>query len=129
VVDLLGLEPFLMPDADQAQLIGINIVFDMLLNISLLVGITLTTPLFMAVGSLLTMPVSIFTDWLFHDYVLPISAFLGMLAIVVGFVLLNVAEVIIQKEGASKLPHSDSIAVKLCCGHWQRRPGEESVRA
>jgi len=67
---------------------GLDCVF----NIFLLLGIMLTSPLFISVGSLLTIPASIVADRIFHSFVLSPEALVGGGLIVLGFLGLNFAE-------------------------------------
>jgi solute carrier family 35 protein F3/4 len=67
---------------------------DALFNCLLILGIVISSPLFISVGSLLTIPASVVSDWLLHGTVLPILSYMGMLAIVVGFLLLTLSELL-----------------------------------
>jgi solute carrier family 35 protein F3/4 len=65
---------------------------DSLFNCLLILGIVISSPLFISVGSLLTIPASVVSDWLLHGTVLPLLSYLGMAAIIVGFLLLTLSE-------------------------------------
>lgn len=98
VLHYTGLEVFELPSSHVAVGLLINMTLDVTLNVALVVGIGFTSPLFMAVGAVLTMPISITADWLVNDYIMPMGAFFGVGGIVAGFILLNVAEYLIQRK-------------------------------
>jgi hypothetical protein len=54
---------------------------DSCFNVLLLIGIALTSPLFISVGCLLTIPLSIFADWWLHDALMTIGSMMGVLCI------------------------------------------------
>jgi hypothetical protein len=58
----------------------------------MLLGIAWSSPLFMTVGTLLTIPVSVLADKLVHDYVLTTGNYIGIVCIVVGFLGLTIAK-------------------------------------
>ncbi len=92
VVDLFGFEKFELPEGKALQGILITMALDPLFNLFLLLGITIASPLFISVGTLLTIPVSVATDYIIHGTVLPLLSYFGMLSIVAGFLLLSLSE-------------------------------------
>ena len=58
----------------------------------LLAAIALTSPTFVAMGTMLAVPTSIGGDFFFKGYVVPYVALLGILAIVGAFVILIFAD-------------------------------------
>lgn len=94
IVDKTGIESFELPHGKSLQGILITMGLDALFNCLLILGIVISSPLFISVGSLLTIPASVVSDWLLHGTVLPILSYMGMLAIVVGFLLLTLSELL-----------------------------------
>jgi len=65
---------------------------DTIFNVGFFIGIHLTSPLFMAVGTLLTIPLSVVVDKFWHNIDLPWTSFIGMALVVIGFLGLNLSE-------------------------------------
>jgi drug/metabolite transporter (DMT)-like permease len=99
----LGWETFEFPTGKALELLFINGTLDCIFNVSLLIGIMCTSPLFMSVGSLLTIPASVFADFVGHQYVLPPLALVGVLLIIIGFLGLNIEHFPCLKRCNSKL--------------------------
>eukprot|EP01088_Endostelium_zonatum_P019277 TRINITY_DN6584_c0_g1_i1.p1 TRINITY_DN6584_c0_g1~~TRINITY_DN6584_c0_g1_i1.p1 ORF type:complete len:421 (-),score=66.98 TRINITY_DN6584_c0_g1_i1:68-1330(-) len=99
VVDVIGIEKFEVPHKQAVIEILLQGLMDSVYNILLLVGILFSSPLFISVGSLLTIPVSVVADYLLHDKLLHgWSNFLGILLIIIGFLGLNLLELFGKKE-------------------------------
>ena len=84
-----GIEPFELPSADKSRMLALNTFLDALYNLLLLVGILITSPLYMSLGSMLVVPATVAADWLLHGKVLPPQAGGGVFLILCGFVLLQ----------------------------------------
>jgi hypothetical protein len=69
-----------------------------MLNLCMLLGIAWSSPLFMTVGSLLTIPASIVADGIVHSYVLTLGNYIGIVLIIAGFLALTYA----QQRGEDK---------------------------
>ena len=90
ILHYVGVEPFELPPPPAQDGIAINIVLDIVLTAANFVGIAFTSPLFITVGSILTIPVSVLADKFVNNFLLPVWAFIGMALIMVGFLLLNI---------------------------------------
>ncbi len=80
-----------------------------LVDLLILVGMIWTSALFISTGCLLSMPISILSDMLIHNYLLPLPAFGGMLFVVLGFLLLSLSDILIDLRDKKKfyeMPHS-----------------------
>ena len=111
-----GWEPFQAPSWPQMEGIFINIFFDNVASMSLLLGISWTTPLFMGIGDLLDIPVSVLLDILIHHYLLPPLGFLGISGIVLGFFLLVIADSVLAKHRSP--PKGANFLVRLITWSW-----------
>ena len=69
-----------------------NMLIDACLNIFILIGISFSTPLFVSVGILLAIPVSVIVDIVFNGEEINYISFVGFAAIVFGFLLISFAE-------------------------------------
>ena len=78
ILDAAGIEKFEWPNHDVWMMLGINMSLDCCFNLLLLLGINMTSPLFISVGSLLTVPASILSDKIAHNYMFPPLAWVGM---------------------------------------------------
>jgi len=88
-----GWETFEWPPsaAVWGQIIA-NGALDGMYNCALLVGITVSSPLFMSMGCLLSIPISIFIDVLRKQFIVSGFSIGGSLCIVIGFVLLSLSQ-------------------------------------
>lgn len=93
----------------------LNIFLDCINSMANLLGISWTTPLFVSIGSLLNIPVSVVLDMIIHSYLLPFYGFLGIACIIAGFFLLIIADIIIEK---SKKQSSTNIFKKIFFWAW-----------
>ena len=73
-------------------------------NLLFILGILLSSPLFMTVGSILTIPVAVVADMIVHHYVMPWLGFLGIALIVLGFLGLNLSEVLLGQSRSQLSP-------------------------
>eukprot|EP01126_Amoeba_proteus_P024738 TRINITY_DN2484_c0_g1_i5.p1 TRINITY_DN2484_c0_g1~~TRINITY_DN2484_c0_g1_i5.p1 ORF type:complete len:316 (+),score=40.16 TRINITY_DN2484_c0_g1_i5:390-1337(+) len=92
IVHYTGYETFELPVGTDLEVAVVNLLLDLVLNASLLVGVHISSPLFMSVGSQLTIPASILADKIFHNILPPKRVYVGMVMIVVGFLGLNLSE-------------------------------------
>lgn len=83
-------EVFEWPTGEAARMIGINVALDTVFNVSFLIAILLTSPLFVSLATIGTIPVSIITDHLMGKPPLPHIAYLGVVSIAVGFSCLGI---------------------------------------
>merc|ERR1712070_179187 len=97
----------------QLGLLGVNMILDDVNNITLLLAISWTTPLFVGMGSLLNIPVSVFLDILIHSYLLPWTGFVGVVGIVMGFILLTLADFLISRSYEGQRDGESPFLVKL----------------
>uniref|UniRef100_A0A6B2LE08 EamA domain-containing protein n=1 Tax=Arcella intermedia TaxID=1963864 RepID=A0A6B2LE08_9EUKA len=88
----LRVETFELPWGSALWGQVILLVLDTVFNGAFYVGIYFSSPLFMSVGSILTVPCSVVTDKLVNDYHLSPMGFVGVFGIVLGFLGLNVCE-------------------------------------
>jgi len=114
-----GYETFEMPSKDVWEVLSVNGALDCAFNILLLITIMLTNPLFVSVGSLLTIPASIVADKLFRHYVPNALSFVGAGLIVLGFVGLNLAEHLYAKK--MKRRSEDILSVNFEKKFWRDR--------
>lgn len=98
ILHYTGVETFELPNHEQLLALSLTAVLESLFSAFLLVGILLTSPLLMSVGSILTIPTSVVADVILHSYLLPPLAFVGIGLIICGFVGINVAEYLHLKQ-------------------------------
>lgn len=89
VFDAAGVEPYELPSPAKARLLALNAGLDTLYNFLLLLGIAVTSPLTMALGSMLVVPASLLADWALHGVVPTPGAGAGIGLICLGFALLQ----------------------------------------
>ena len=65
---------------------------DALFNGFMMVGIVYSTPLFIAIGSLLSVPLSVVSDYALHGARPSALTWLGLAAVIAGFALLTASE-------------------------------------
>jgi len=78
LLDYSGLEPFVMPPYAIMQSYGVVALLMAAYQACLLAAIALTTPTFVAMGSMLTVPVSMIYDYFVRGYVVPQLSQLGI---------------------------------------------------
>eukprot|EP00301_Raphidiophrys_heterophryoidea_P027185 c9531_g1_i1.p1 GENE.c9531_g1_i1~~c9531_g1_i1.p1 ORF type:complete len:311 (-),score=40.47 c9531_g1_i1:313-1245(-) len=90
IVHALGVEPFeLPPNSHITGLICLNLVLDTIFNLSMLLGITLTSPLFISIGSMLVIPTTMLADGLIHGVRPSIGSIGGCALILAAFLLIH----------------------------------------
>jgi len=89
VLSQTNIEPISFPDKAQFELMLFNTFLDSIYNVLLLLGIGLTSPIFISVGVVFTIPVSILMDYLMHSFYLPWISLIGVVLIIGGFFLIN----------------------------------------
>jgi len=94
----LGWETFEIPSLMTFYGLVANATLDTILNTSIYVGIMYTSALFMSVGQVLIMPASVLADILYNGYFLPWQAYAGIGLVIVGFIVMNVAEYLVERE-------------------------------
>jgi len=92
ILDYTRIEVLEFPEGPVLWSLVLTIALDAIFNAAFFFGIYCTSPLFMAAGSLVTIPVSVIVDLILNNYILPPAAFFGMAAIVIGFLGLNLSE-------------------------------------
>eukprot|EP00009_Paramoeba_aestuarina_P014054 CAMPEP_0201541462 /NCGR_PEP_ID=MMETSP0161_2-20130828/71489_1 /ASSEMBLY_ACC=CAM_ASM_000251 /TAXON_ID=180227 /ORGANISM="Neoparamoeba aestuarina, Strain SoJaBio B1-5/56/2" /LENGTH=131 /DNA_ID=CAMNT_0047949003 /DNA_START=688 /DNA_END=1083 /DNA_ORIENTATION=- len=96
----MGWEAFLWPTPSQTTLLMVNCLFDSLLYLSVFAATAfLTSPVIVALGALLVIPVTIICDYFWHSYLPPWLVVGGIAFIVVGFVVIVVAGPLEEKYG------------------------------
>merc|ERR1712000_42897 len=91
LIAAIGVESWALPASHALRSLLVTTFLDSCFNVLLLIGIALTSPLFISVGCLLTIPLSIFADWYFHGAVMTIGSLMGVLCITLGFLVLSFA--------------------------------------
>jgi len=89
LVHWTGFERFELPPLEILELFVLNGLMDAVFNIMLVLGIALTTPLFVTCGTMLAIPASLVWDHLAHGSEPNAMAWAGVSAVVAGFILLN----------------------------------------
>ncbi|KAJ2010969.1 hypothetical protein GGI06_004716 [Coemansia sp. S85] len=88
----VGIERFRWPSAQQFAYIASNAMFGVAYNGGFMIALALTSPLFAAVGVMLTIPAMAAVDMAIQGHVLAWSVFVGGAAILAGFATLTYAE-------------------------------------
>ena len=99
ILNFFGVETYEWPDKDVWEILLLTVFLDTGLNFFLLAGVLFTSPVYIGVGTLLSIPISVAFDYVLHDYVLPALAFVGIILIVVGFLMINFGDWLIQRKG------------------------------
>ena len=91
ILDFTNIEPFELPptNIDWYGII-ITSILDSLLSISILIGTSLTNPVFILMGTVFVIPVTVITDTIFHGFILTISDVIGASLIILGFILMEI---------------------------------------
>jgi len=88
-----GWETFELPDSKHTWFMMLaNAALDTLFNICFLIGIAISTPFFMAMGLLLSIPCSIVLDFIWNNYILSVEALVGAFLVAIGFGVLTYFE-------------------------------------
>ncbi|KAJ1836283.1 hypothetical protein LPJ63_000420 [Coemansia sp. RSA 2711] len=86
------IERFALPNRAQALLICANALAGVAFNAGFMIALALTSPLFAAVGVMLTIPVMAVVDMAMQGQLLAWNVFVGGAAILAGFSILTLAE-------------------------------------
>lgn len=98
-----GVEPFEWPSAAKGQLLAMSTLLDGLYNVLLLFGIQISSPLFMSVGTMTVIPVSLLADYLIHHATVSGPGYGGILLIVMGWLILQIpAALAARMQGAAQ---------------------------
>jgi len=90
VFNITGIETFELPPNKKDWLaVIITTLIDQLFQISLFIGVSLTNPVFMSMGILFAIPLSVLTDILFHGLKLTLFDIIGGCLIIFGFILMQ----------------------------------------
>ncbi|OMJ23286.1 putative transporter [Smittium culicis] len=89
LLHISGLELFVIPNFLQFKFILINTVFGLIYNACFIIVLSLTSPIFAAVGVMLTIPVSILTEIFYEGNSISISVYFGGIFVIAGFCLLS----------------------------------------
>jgi hypothetical protein len=95
VLDVIKIEEFELPSWKVLLILLTAQGLAALQNAAFLVGVHFTSPLFMSVGLLLTIPASIVCDLIFHSYLMPLVGLFGVSLVCVGFMLFYQSDYII----------------------------------
>lgn len=85
-----GVERFELPSGEKGRMLALSAALDALYNVALLFGISITSPLWMAVGTTSVVPVTIVADYLIHRTTVSGQGWGGIVLIMLGFVILQV---------------------------------------
>ena len=90
ILHFSGIEPFELPQntADVLVLV-LPACMDMVFVCALIIGISLTNPVFMAVAQLMVIPGGFLYDWAFNDLTISKMAILGSVFIFIGFLIME----------------------------------------
>ncbi|KAJ2230419.1 hypothetical protein H4R99_003478 [Coemansia sp. RSA 1722] len=92
LLSISGVERFHWPNREQLGYIVANALFGVAYNGGFMIALALTSPLFAAIGVMLTIPVMAVVDMVVQGQVLAWNVFVGGGAILVGFFILTFAE-------------------------------------
>eukprot|EP00996_Jenningsia_fusiforme_P000884 NODE_1803_length_1402_cov_24.585366_g1631_i0.p1 GENE.NODE_1803_length_1402_cov_24.585366_g1631_i0~~NODE_1803_length_1402_cov_24.585366_g1631_i0.p1 ORF type:complete len:413 (+),score=64.23 NODE_1803_length_1402_cov_24.585366_g1631_i0:82-1320(+) len=100
LLNYTGIEVFEFPGPFTQKLLTL-VCIDGCYLFSVIACVALTSPLFTAVASILSIPVSVLSDYILHSYLMAPAAFMGMLLILVGFFGINAVEYWERAENAA----------------------------
>lgn len=106
-----GIETFALPQGADIWRLVVAVILEALFNVLLLIGIMLTSPLFIAIGNSLTIPASIVADYLLHGYMMSAQAFGGTALVLAGFLGLNLSDWLDQRRESIALRGVDAASV------------------
>ena len=87
LLDFLQIEIFEKPSLSVINELLLAVTIDGMQNSFSLAGISFTSPLFMSIGGLISIPLSVIGDMIFHQYLIPWFGFIGVLGIFFGFLV------------------------------------------
>ncbi|OLY78417.1 putative vacuolar membrane protein [Smittium mucronatum] len=88
-LDFTKIEIFAIPNQFQMKFILINTLFGLVYNASFIILLSLTSPIFAAVGVMLTIPISILADIFIEGNIINPSVYFGGIFVLAGFFLLS----------------------------------------
>ncbi|KAJ2821007.1 hypothetical protein IWW50_004821 [Coemansia erecta] len=107
VFHVIGIEYFHWPTRAEALLILANALAGVFFNGGFMIALALTSPLFAAVGVMLTIPAMAVVDMAIQGHLLAWNVFAGGGAILAGFCILTLAE---YRDTVRKTQRSDAVA-------------------
>ncbi|KAJ2398229.1 hypothetical protein GGI05_000220 [Coemansia sp. RSA 2603] len=107
-LSISGVERFHWPNGEQLAYILTNALFGVAYNGGFMIALALTSPLFAAIGVMLTIPVMAVVDMVIQGQVLAWNVFLGGGAILAGFCILTFAEYRDTIDKASSTASTDN---------------------
>ncbi|PVV01193.1 hypothetical protein BB560_004404, partial [Smittium megazygosporum] len=91
-LDAFNIEKFVVPNATQVKFIAGNAVLGIVYNAAFIVLLSLTSPMFAAVGVMLTIPLSALIEIFVEGNIIPAPVIIGMFCIFAGFLYLTYIE-------------------------------------
>jgi len=88
VLHYSGIESFELPTVELARSYGVVACLMAVYQACLLAAIALTSPTFVAMGSMLTVPASMMYDYIVRGYVVPPLSQLGIVGVIIAFGML-----------------------------------------
>jgi len=114
-----GMEEFEMPTVDVARGYGMVALLMALYQACLLAAIALTTPTFVAMGTILAIPASVAFDYVFRGYLVPLLSVIGMLVLLFAFCVL-----IFSNSVDRCLAQQTEVCAKVAPCHASAKAGE-----
>ncbi|KAJ1821951.1 hypothetical protein LPJ75_000592 [Coemansia sp. RSA 2598] len=108
LLSIAGVERFHWPNGEQLAYIVANALFGVAYNGGFMIALALTSPLFAAIGVMLTIPVMAVVDMVVQGQVLAWNVFVGGGSILVGFFILTIAEYRDTVDKADKADKADA---------------------
>ena len=97
-----GIESFALPDALAVQSLAMNVVFYVACETFIYLGIYFMSPLFVSLGLMVTMPLTVVVDKLLNAYVLPALGIMGVALILAGNIFLHATSYLFPTKPFSK---------------------------
>lgn len=89
VLHYSGVEPLEWPSGPKGRMLALSAALDTLYNVALLFGISVTSPLWMSVGTVLVVPATMIADFIVHNVTVGAMAGGGIALILIGFVVMQ----------------------------------------
>ncbi|KAH3761500.1 DUF6 domain protein [Pelomyxa schiedti] len=103
VWNIFGIESYESPTGTTLLYLVLLGCLDATQNLLILLAIINSSPLFVSVGLLLTIPAAMFFDLILYGYLVPLIGIIGICVIVTGFVTLNYGELVPKEQAPSCL--------------------------
>lgn len=100
LLDWARVEPLDVPSAAIAAWLGLNAALALVFNVSFVLALAALSPVTVAVGCMLTIPLASLVDWVGHGSVFSAGDVLGAVLIISGFVLLAAADTWCRHHGS-----------------------------